>query len=198
MRSRMVVSLAMATMSLLFAAGCSTPVAKKKSAEETKATEIQAPAVVGTHYTTIIFDPGKSSLDTLSREHLKELASRAQKTRKPIEEIKILAWADKEYPEKVNGKASTSDVMLASERARKIREYLEIDLKEMEDIDSYNMAKRPNLLSKLLKNEEYKVKNAFETSGATGSELPDGSVSYTKASKAMVIIEYEGDEDNIK
>ncbi len=206
MGSRMLVSLALASMSLIFAAGCTTPAAKKKSAYQNSATattsapveKTRAPAIVGTEYTTVFFNKGRASLDSLSKQHLKDLISNAHKTRKEIEEIRILTWADKEYPDKVKGKASTSDIILASERAQKIRDYLELDLKEMEDIDSYNMAKRPNLMSKLLQNDEYKVKEAFESTGATGDKLPDGSVSYTKASKAIVIIDYEGDEDNLK
>jgi hypothetical protein len=201
MSSRMIVSLALASMSLIFAAGCSTPAAKKKSAGETASTkkeEARAPAVAGTQYTTVFFNKGKSSLDSVSKQHLKDLASKAHKADKEIEEIRILAWSDKEYPDKVSGKASTKEIILASERAQKIKDYLEEDLKEQEDIDSYNMAKRPDLMSKLFQNDEYKVKDAFETVGATGEKLPDGSVSYTKASKAIVIIDYEGDEDNLK
>lgn len=204
MKSRMFMSLAFAGVSLLMAVGCSTPVAKKKPAVQTTAsktttiTESKAPVVAGTEYTTILFPEGRASLDTLSKENLKALANKAHKSKKEINEIRILAWADKEYPDKVTGKASSKDIELASKRAQKIKDYLVSDLKEMEDIDAYNMAKRPNLLSKLLQNDEYAVKEAFETAGATGEKLPDGSVSYTKASKAIVIIDYEGDEDNLK
>lgn len=192
MNSRMIVSLAMATMSLIIAAGCSSPKSKKKSPEEIQA---EAAASVGTHYTTVVFEKGKSSLNALNKEDIQKLAALAHKNPKPIEEIRILAWADKEYPNKVEERANTSEIILASERARTIKEYLEEELKELEDIDSYNMAKRPGLLSKLFKNEEYEVKSAVEKSGTTGSRLPDGSVSYTKASKALIVIDYEGDED---
>lgn len=198
MNSRMLVSLAMATLSLVFAAGCTSPTAKKKSVEAKETAEAKVPTVPGTHYTTLVFDKGRSSLSETSKKHLKELATRAHKAGKPIEEIKILAWADKEYPDKVKGKAATGDIILASERAQKIKNYLEEDLKESDDIDAYNMARRPDFVSKLFRDEEYDVKTAFEQSGATGSRLGDGSVSYTKASKALVIIDYEGEEDNIK
>lgn len=204
MKSRMMVSLALASMSLLFAAGCTTPAAKKKPAYQTSTTtttkteEVKAPVVAGTQYTTVFFKKGRASLDSLSKQHLKDLASRAHKEKREIEEIRILAWADKEYPDKVTGKSSEQDIKLASQRAEKIKDYLEVDLKEQEDIDSYNMAKRPDLVSKVFQNDEYKIKEAFETTGATGEKLPDGSVSYTKASKAIVIIDYEGDEDNLK
>ncbi len=198
MNPRMFVSLALATLSLVFAAGCTSPAAKKKSIETAQAKEEKVPTVPGTHYTTVDFDKGKSSLSQASKEHLKDLASRAHKKGKAIEEIKILAWSDKEYPDKVKGKASTGDIILASERAQKIKSYLEDDLKESDDIDSFNMAKRPDLVSKLFRDDEYDVKTAFEQSGATGTRLDNGSVSYTKASKALVIIDYEGDEDNLK
>lgn len=197
MVARMLLSLALASTSLIFAAGCSQTPAKKKSAETTSI-EKTAPQLVGTHYTTVVFEKGKSSLSQFSKDNLKQLAAQAHREGKKIEEIRILAWSDKEYPDKVKGKASTTDIILASERAQKIRDFMEGDLKEQEDIDSYNMARRPNLLSKLLRNDEYAVKNAFEASDATGSRLPSGSVSYTKASKALVIIDYEGDEDNLK
>lgn len=196
MKSRMIVTLAMATMSLIFAAGCSSSDAKKKSAKETQKAQNQTP--IGTHYTTVIFKKGETALSNINKADIKKLAAYARQNKKPIEEIRILAWADKEYPDKVNGKAGPSEIILASERARVIRELLEKELKEYEDIDSYNMARRPNLLSKVLRNDEYDVKKAFESSGTTGSTLPDGSVSYTKASKAMVIIDYEGEEDFLK
>lgn len=198
MNSRMLISLALASLSLVFAAGCTSPSAKKKSVKATETKEAQVPAISGTHYTTLIFDKGKSSLSETSKEHLRSLAARAHKAGKPIEEIKVLAWSDKEYPDKVKGKASTGDIILASERAQEIRNYLEVDLKESEDIDSFNMARRPDLISKLFQDDEFEVKSAFEQSGATASRLDDGSVSYTKASKALVIIDYEGDEDNLK
>ena len=198
MNPRMFVSLALASLSLFFAAGCTFPGAKKKSIEAAQAKERKSPTLPGTHYTNVVFDKGKSNLSEASKKHLKVLASRAYQNGKPIKEIKILAWSDEEYPNKVKKKASTNDIILASERARKIRTYLEEDLNESDDIDSFNMAKRPDLVSKLFRDDEYDVKTAFEQSGATGSCLDDGSVSYTKASKALVIIDYEGDEDNLK
>jgi hypothetical protein len=196
MNSRIIVSLTLASLSLIFATGCSS--SAKKISVESKTAEIEKPHIPGTHYTTIVFRPGKANLDSISKESIKKLAKKAHEQKRPIEEIRILAWSDKEYPDEVQKKASTKDIILATERAQKIKDYLEEDLKETDDIDAYNMAKRPNLISKLFRNDEYDVKEAFESSGATGSKLPDGSVSYTKASKALVIIDYEGKEDNLK
>jgi hypothetical protein len=188
----MLISLAIATVSLVFASSCSHTSAKKKS-PETQGLEAAASEVAGTHYATIVFHKGQSTLSSIDKENLRILASRVEKESRPVSEIKILAWADAEYPDEVEGKASTAEIILASERARIIREYLEQDLMARE-VDSFNMARRPGLVSKLFKNEEYKLKDAFEKSGTTGSKLPDGSISYTKASKALVII----DKDAVK
>jgi hypothetical protein len=197
MKSRILVSLAVASLSLIFASGCSSPDAKKKSLSATEAPETEIRKIPGTQYTTILFREGKSSLDSVNKELLKDLMAKAHKDKRKIEEIRILAWSDSEYPNEPE-KAPKKEISLASDRAQKIRDYLEEHLHEMNDIDAYNMAKRPNLISTLFRNDEFDVKKAFEQSGATSSKLPDGSLSYTKASKALVIIDYEGNEDNLK
>jgi hypothetical protein len=178
-------------LSLFISVSCGTKSQKRTPAEE-------APRVAGTLYTTLLFEEGKADLGSENKQLLREIAARAHRSKKTIDEILILAWADKEYPDKVRGKASTKDIILASERAQEVRNYLENDLKENENIDSFNMAKRPGLFSKLVRNQEYEVKKAFDLSGATASKLPDGSVSFTKSSKAIVIIDFEGNEDNLK
>ena len=195
MKSKILLTAVVAIMGLLLAIACSS--SGKKTSRDA-ASEINSPPLVGSHYTTILFSKGDANLSPSDEKQLKELAEESQKKDRPIEDIKILAWADKEYPDKTKEKASIKDVTLASERAYKIRDFLEENLKQIEDIDSYNMAKRPGLASQLFKNNEFAIKEVFENSGATTSKLPDGSVSYTKASKALVIIQYEGDENKFK
>lgn len=197
MQARMLLTAAMATISLVFAAGCAQTPAKKNSLE-TASQETKAPVVIGTHYTTIIFEKGKSNLTADGRELLRELSRKAHGSDRKIEEIKILAWADEEYPDPAKAKASTKEIILASQRAQSVRDFLENDLEEKKDIDSFNMARRPDFLSKLFRNEEYEVKKSFEMTGTTASRLPSGEISFTKASKAIVIIDYEGEEDNLK
>lgn len=158
----------------------------------------QAPAIEGTYYTTVIFDKGRAYLNSENKENLRAFTEVAHQSPKRIEEIRVLAWADTEYPDEIKGKASQKDVLLAGERAQNIQKYLEESLNESSNVDSYNMAKRPNLVSKLLKSDDFKVKEAFETTGMTGEKLPDGNISYTKASKAIVIIDYEGKTDDLK
>ena len=179
-------------ISLIFIASCAHEEKKKTSADEPS----NPATVAGTRYTTLEFSKGKSELTNASKENLKNFLAKSHQTDRAINDIRILAWADTEYPANKKNNIPKSQVILASERAQGIRDYLEVDLKEENDIDAYNMARRPDLLSKMFRSDEYDVKNAFETTGTTASRLPDGSVSYTKASKAIVIIDYEGTEDN--
>lgn len=186
---KMMVKVIMPLVVLLGTTGCGTT---RPSSTPSKEEQQEVPSIEGVHYATIVFDEGKTSLKKTNKKNLHNLVRKAEKQKAPIEEIRILAWADNEYPDKVTGKTSRKDVEMASQRGLAIKDFLEKELKDADDIDSYNMAKRPDLLSKLLRDDEYQVKEAFESSGATATKLPDGSVSYTKASKAIVIIDYEG------
>ena len=144
----------------------------------------------GSHYVTIEFAKGKTSLTETSKKNLQELARIARTSARKVNDIKVLAWSDKEYPTKTES-ASNNEVILASERARRIKNYLEDDLKTKEEIDFYNMAKRPNLVSRVFETDDFDVKDNFEKVGTTKVRTRDGKMSYTKASKAMVIIDYD-------
>lgn len=182
--------LLMAVMTLVITMACAVIPQGKQAEESMAAEQKKIPFVMGTHYTTLTFNKGESSLSKKDKKLLESLDKKARKFKKPINEIRILAWSDKEYPGPEN-RHSYYDIQLASERAKEIKSYLEEELKETEDIDSYNMARRPDFVSKLLRDDEYIVKEAFEQSGTTASKLPDGSTSFTKTSKALVIIDYE-------
>lgn len=179
---------------ILISVGSCAHNAQKKSSDDSAKV---AAAVGGTHYATIEFEKGSSKLTPISQQNLNALAARANQDGREIEEIKVLAWADKEYPEKVDKNPNTKDVILAKERAKSIESYLEEDLHNGTEIESFNMAKRPNLLSKLVKGDDYAVKEAFERSGATSTKLDDGSTSYSKASRAIVIIDFDNDKKDI-
>ena len=142
----------------------------------------------GSRYTTLLFNPGKSELGQENKQAIQDFKTELRRSNFKVENIKILAWPDSEYPENVKGKAARKEIDLAQERAQKVKEYLIKELKEDSSIDAYNMAKKPDLFSSFMRNDEYKVKKAYEESGTTASRLPDGSVSYTKASKALIII----------
>ena len=145
--------------------------------------------IAGNRYTTLMFESGSTNLSEASKADLQVLTQKLKHDKKPIESIKILTWADKEYPNKVE-RVSVLDVMLANDRSAKIKRIVEGEIKSS-DIDTYNMAKRPDTWSKIVKDDDYDLKESFEAAGATSTRLNDGSLSYTKASKAIVIIDYK-------
>jgi hypothetical protein len=172
---------------LLGACASRQPSVVTQTNDPSKTTDLSA--ITGAHYASLEFTKGDSDLTSESKKYLNELAAMVDREGKEIEEIKVLAWADKEYPGKAQ-KASTKDILLAKQRARTIKEYLTDDLHSQEKIDLFNMAKRPGLLSKMVRTEDEAVKNAIEQMGPTGTTLGNGEISYSKASKAMVIVDY--------
>ena len=122
MNSKMLVSITMATLSLIFATRCSSDPAKKKKMTESKTSQIKAPEFVGTIYTTVLLDKGKSSLTRDSKEQIKAIAHKAHDARKPIRDIRILALSDNEYPNKITGTQSkmTSNSLQSVLRKSKI------------------------------------------------------------------------------
>jgi hypothetical protein len=148
----------------------------------------------GSHYTALQFARGRSALTDANKKYLNALARKASQTGREIAEIKVLAWADKEYPAKKNERPKTRDVILANERANVIREFMKDDLHTHEPIDVFNMAKKPGLIDQFMKDEEFQVKQDVALSGVSATRLPSGETSYTKAGKVLVIIDYKDEQ----
>lgn len=140
----------------------------------------------GSEFAVIEFDKGSYALSEKGRATLQKVAH-AEK--KDIGEIKVLAWADREYPE-TGIKAEKQQVNLADDRASVIKAYLKDDLKTDADIDKHNMAQRPGAFAELIKSEDFKIKSNFENSGAAPTNSSPDILS-TKVSKAIVVIEYK-------
>lgn len=186
MNPRMFFSMALATMSLIFAVGCAHD-AKKKS--EVKTARI-AENVEEARYVAIKFDKGGTRLDNQDKRSLMALKREIDKQGKKVEEIKVLSWADKDYP--LKGQTATeSEVILARQRGEAIMNYLEKDLHTNKSIDFYNMAKKPNAFSRLFKGDDYNIKESFQKSGL-GTNLKG-----SHASRALIIIEYNEGQKNI-
>ncbi len=174
------------TILVLSLVACSHKVPEKEVSRKGIAQE----GFEGSHYTALQFERGRSILTTENKNILNELAKKASRTGREIEEIKILAWADREYSNDKN-KVKTRDVILANERASVIRDFMKKDLSASNEIDIFNMAKKPGPIDQLVKNEEYRIKEDIAGSGVSSTRLPSGEVSYTKAGKVVVIIDYK-------
>ncbi|MBY0415063.1 MAG: hypothetical protein K2Q18_12910 [Bdellovibrionales bacterium] len=144
----------------------------------------------GEYYAVLEFDKGTQGLSNSSKRDLKEFIMSAQKEGREIDDIKILAWADKEYPAKETA-LSDRDVKMATERTKSIEKYLKDDLKTDGNYATYNMAKRPNKVSEFFRGDDYKTKRIFEKSGAAPAGTQMTSFMNSKASKALIMIDYE-------
>lgn len=176
------------TMSVLM--GCNST--RRQASEITNRETDTARAAAmsgGSEFAVVEFDKGSHALTENGRATLQKVANISAGEGREVEEIEVLAWADKEYPA-TGGKADRADVNLADDRASVIKTYLKDDLDTKADIDKHNMAQRPGAFSELVKTEDYKIKNNFEKSGAapTGSSVDAMS---SKVSKAIVVIKYE-------
>lgn len=144
----------------------------------------------GEYFTVLKFDKGTQRLSETSKKDLRDFVASAQRDGREIDDIKILAWADQEYPT-TGAKLSDRDITIAKERSKAIEKYLKEDLKADGNYATYNMAKRPNKVSEFFHSDDYKTKRVFERSGAapTGTELT--AFMNSKASKAVIMVDYE-------
>jgi hypothetical protein len=184
-------------------AACISSCANKTTQTEAVATPAPAPAVVaktteatalsgGSDYTMIQFKKGSTALTEAGKIALRNLSEEGIKSARSIDDIKVLAWADREYPSE-KAKATRRDVKLADERAAVIKTYLKDDLKVSASIDNHNMAKRPGLFSEMMKSDDYKVKKNFEATGAAPTTVVGNEkrILGKKVSKAVVFIKYK-------
>jgi outer membrane protein OmpA-like peptidoglycan-associated protein len=102
---------------------------------------VSASSVEVANYTTLAFSKGSSELNAETRAQLDTFALGALRDGREIRDIKVLAWADKEYPVRSN-KSGRKDVELAQKRNAVIKRYLREDLHAENDIDLYNMASK--------------------------------------------------------
>lgn len=186
--------IAIAALLTLTAVSCSS----NRKHDETKIVKTEAPtkttqAVTETdsaYYAVLKFDKGTQRLSEASKKDLREFVASAKREGREIEDIKILAWADREYPSK-GVKLTDHDVKIANERSKAIENYLKDDLSTNGDYETYNMAKRPNKVSEFFKGDDYKTKRIFERSGAAPTDTDMQAFMNSKASKALIMLDYK-------
>ena len=101
-----------------------------------------------------------------------------------VDEIEVLAWADREYPASSERTGATRrEVTLAEDRAEVIEDYLEDEIDVSADVDTHNMAKRPGRVSRLFQTDDYKIKATFEGAGASSE------TSYSKSAGSFALIQ---------
>lgn len=188
----------------LFASGCSSKPAKttneQPSADITVSAEappLPTPSMLtrqlaneqeAAFFTEFEFKKGSENLSEASKQKLQKLSKDALAKGK-IEMIKVITWADQEYPATKRKKLSDDQVALAHNRNSEIRNYLKtVAPNEIIDrkIKLISMAVRPDYLAKLTASDEVRIKKSLESAGIATSEAPRKKDA--KSRRAIVLI----------
>lgn len=163
--------------------------ADRNEREDAESRAISNAAAIETeahNFVEIEFSPGSAKLTDKARESLHRIIKQARKAGK-IDEVITLAWADDDYPSKNLKELSKPQRDLADNRNTSIKHYMN-SIKKV-DIDAYNMAERPNSISKWFNTDDNKMKKAFLSAGLpTTADSPEYA---SKASHAVILIKVE-------
>ena len=178
--------------------GCSTKMAKSEQpTTKTVSNPVQgkavdreplavnaAAALNASAVTEISFRKDSSVLTNDARVSLDRVVSRAQ-GRGQVRDIKILAWADQDYPTKSVKRLSKKERDLAENRAKAVKDYV-ATVFNLGKIDTYNMAKQPNTVARIFDTSDARVKQAIESAGLPHAD--SNNVASSNASRALVLV----------
>lgn len=102
---------------------------------------------------------------------------------KRVKGVKIISWADDEYPSTGDKKLSSTQVDLAKERLESVQRIVK-DRHAGLQFELVNMAKRPGPFSKLVGTEDARIKESLERAGVSTTEDKAAS----KARKAIILL----------
>lgn len=139
--------------------------------------------------TEVRFTKGSAQLSREAKTRLEKLIVEA-KHRGKIDDIKVISWSDLNYPSKAKGSLSKQQRDLASQRNEEVEKYVKNYSETYVDVDSYNMAERPNTFEEWFNTSDNKIKKSLETAGI--ATTADGSLALpNKRSTAMVLVVLE-------
>jgi hypothetical protein len=176
-------------LAMLATVGCSTEQQKvaqesnREAAENRVITNAAAVDAKADSFVEIKFKPGSSALTNNAKESLRSVVDQAR-TYGRIDDLIVLSWADQEYPSKSLKKLSVGQRNLADSRNKSIEEY--VKSVRTVDVDAYNMAERPNVLSKWMNTSDAKLKDSFVAAGL--STTADENQYPSKASHSVILV----------
>ena len=137
-------------------------------------------------YVQINFDKESSKLTDSSKVAIDQLITKALLSGK-IDELLVLSWSDYDYPNTEKKELSRSQEDLAAKRNSSIEDY--IDQSRDLDVDTYNMAERPNYMFSWINSSDSRVKQSFQKSeiGESNEIVANSS----KASHAVILVKLE-------
>lgn len=182
---RIVSGVSAAIMTAALATGCNSV---SKTNEPTQPSTVATTAAAqsnASQVAEISFDKGSALLNENARQSLIKVINQARSTGLKIDDVRVAAWADREYPTNKQEKLSKADRELADKRGLAVRDFLKTSL-SISDVDTYNMAQQPGMFAKAFDTSDAKVKKAFESAGMPSTD--SGTTLSAKASRAVVMV----------
>jgi len=138
------------------------------------------------NFVEISFEPGSTGLTESAKSSIQQVVSQAKSAGK-LDEAIVMSWSDEEYPAKDVKKLPKAQRDLADSRNKAVKDYVK-SIQKM-DVDTYNMASQPNVLSKWFNTTDAKLKNSLTAAGLpTTADNPQYP---SKASRSLVLIKVE-------
>jgi hypothetical protein len=138
------------------------------------------------NFVEISFEPGSTGLTESAKSSLQQVVSQA-KTAGKLDEAIVMSWSDEEYPAKDVKKLPKAQRDLADKRNKAVKDYVK-SIQKM-DVDTYNMASQPNVLSKWFNTTDAKLKNSLTAAGLPTTA--DSQQYPSKASHSLILIKVE-------
>ncbi len=151
---------------------------------ETPVADEAARAVDSNYFVDIEFDKGSDALTEPSRSSLTSLLKRAR-AEGPLADVKVLVWADEEYPSAKLKKLSRSQRKLAAARGRSLAIFIK-SLDQTLPVESHNMAQRPSAISRWFNTPDARFKRSLVAAGlpTTAEDEPITG----RASHAVILV----------
>ncbi len=173
---------------MLFLGACSSSIVKEETKEgasmEAKQVAVEEEA---TYVTEFVFPKGGNKIPAEAQAEIRKNMQRALK-RGNVKDVKVITWADAEYPSVHTKKLTASEVNLVTERNKVVESFVK-NLGSDVKVVTYSMAERPGAIKELFNTSDAQIKKSLETAGVpttdTAVKVP------SKASKSIVLITME-------
>lgn len=143
-----------------------------------------AQEIDSTYFVDVEFQKGSTALSEQSRAAISALLNRA-KAEGELNDVKVLAWADEEYPSVSRKKLSKSQRALATSRHRAIEKHVKAQNLGV-GVDGLNMAERPTAVERWFNTPDARFKKSLVAAGipTTAEAAPVTG----RASHAVVLV----------
>jgi hypothetical protein len=140
----------------------------------------------------ITFEEGMKHVSANAKEQLRQIYQEAA-AQGVIEMVKVVTWADKEYPSEDKGKLVRDQQKIVEDRNDNIEAFLET-MDDQINVDKFSMAERPGTLRRLFMTKEARIKKSLEAAGIPTTEDAQAAAG-DKASKSIIMFilkDYQG------